>query len=298
MDARQPEPQVISASRRTDIPAYYAPWLLRRLKEGRCRYYHVFERRWHEVDLTPAAVRAIVFWSKNLAPLVPHLDRIARDYPFTCHLTITAHPRLLEPGAPPPEDAIGQAREVARRFTPGHILWRFDPIVITETSPRRGVVERFTRLADALAGATRVCTYSFVQEYRKVNARLAALGVAFEEVPLADQHDLALELADVAQGRGIDLRACCTQAPPGGRIAQARCIDPVLLAAVGMRPSPQLRRAATRKGCGCFRSVDIGAYDTCPSGCLFCYATRGLDQAERHCASHDPAADSLSWPVP
>ncbi|MBP7558960.1 MAG: DUF1848 domain-containing protein [Armatimonadetes bacterium] len=293
MDTHQPEPRVISASRRTDIPAHYTPWLLRRLREGRCRYFHVFDRQWHEVDLRPEAVRAIVFWSKNLGPLLPHLDGIAGDYPFTCHLTITGHPPLLEPTAQPPEETVRQAREVARRYSPHHVLWRFDPIVITDATPLHGVVERFTRLADALAGATRICSYSFVQEYRKVNARLSALGMAFEEIPLDTQHELVLELAEIAQQREIELRACCVPAPPGGRIPQARCIDPKVLAAVGMKPGPDLKRAATRQGCGCYRSVDIGAYDTCPSGCVFCYATRGLDRAQRYRQIHDPAADSL-----
>lgn len=293
IDAEVGEPHVISASRRTDIPAYYVPWLLRRLQEGRCRFFHVFERRWHEVDLRPEAVRAIVFWSKNLAPLLPHLETIGRDYPFTCHLTITGHPHFLEPAGPPPEEAVRQARAVARRFSHNHIMWRFDPIVITEATPPEEVIGRFTRLADALAGSTRICSYSFVQAYRKVDARLSTLGIAFEELSLEAQHELALRLAEVAAARGIELRACCVRPPPGGGIPRARCIDPEVLRAVGMVSTPPLRRAGTREGCGCYRSIDIGAYDTCPAGCVFCYATRGLDRARRYFDRHDPAVDAL-----
>jgi hypothetical protein len=287
------EPQVVSASRRTDIPAYYTEWLLGRLKAGRCRYFHVFSRQWHEVDLRREAVRAMVLWSKNYAPLLPYLDTIAGHAPFICQFTITGHPADLEPCAPPWREAVAQAREIASRFSAGHVMWRFDPIVITQRTPRAEVVERFTRLIDALAGHTRVCAYSFVQEYRKVNARLRELGVTFDELPLEDQHDLAHELSAIAAQRGIELRACCIPAPPGGAIPQARCIDRDALIAAGMDPQPALKRAATRKGCGCYKSVDIGAYDTCPSGCVFCYANRGLTKARAYAEEHDPATDTL-----
>jgi len=287
-------PRVISASRRTDIPALYTPWLLARLREGRCRYFHAFARKWFEVDLRPEAVRAIVFWSKNLAPLLPHLGRVAEDYPFYCHLTITGYPSTLEPGSPPRDQAVAQAHDVARRFSPEHVIWRFDPVIFTAWTGQEWVASAFARLAAELEGATRRCYFSFVQRYGKVRRRLEAAGIGATEPSLAEQRESALRLAEIAQGHGMTLHSCCGDVGLlGGPIQEGHCIDPDVLAAVGACPGPRLRPAPSREGCGCYQSIDIGAYDTCTAGCVFCYATDSFARATRAHAEHDPGRDNL-----
>lgn len=266
------EPVVISASRRTDLPAYYTPWLLERLREGRCRYRHPFTGRSHEVLLTPDAVRAIVFWSKNMGPLLPHLDSIARLYPVVCHLTITGYPRLLEPGAPPAEQAIEQALTISGRYGPERVLWRFDPVIITPASPWDRIEASFRQIASRLEGATSRCYFSFVHLYGTVRRRLARQGIAYVEPSLSERVERSQALAAIAREHGISLLSCCGDDLVQGLVGKARCVDPEVLVAAGAQAEPPIRPAATRHECGCYRSTDIGAYGTCRSGCVFCYA--------------------------
>ncbi len=287
------EARVISASRRTDIPAYYAEWLANRLAAGRCTFFHALARRWMEVDLRPDAVRAIVFWSKNYAPLLPHLDRIARDYPFTCHLTITDLPAALEPGSPPWEVTTAQARAISERFSPDHVIWRFDPIALTPETTWPRTLERFARLAAALEGSVTRCVFSFMQVYGKVERALRKAGVAYEDPPLDRRREMALTLREAAARHGIDLVSCCVEGLAEVGVPAGGCIDPCILQRVGMRDGPKLKPAPSRKGCGCRQSTDIGMFDTCPGGCVFCYANTSSEGARRAFEAHDPTCESI-----
>jgi len=285
--------RVISASRRTDIPAHYTEWLLYRLKAGRCTYFHAMAHRWMEADLRPEAVRAIVLWSKNLRPLLPHLDRIACDYPFACHLTITGLPASLEPASPPWREAVAQAREVSERFSVHHVIWRFDPIVLTPENTWERTLETFGRLAGELEGVVGRCLFSFMQVYGKVERRLRDAGIAYEDPPQERRREMALALQAVAAQHGLAHASCCVEGLGDVGIARGRCIDPEVLERVGMRHGPALRPAPSREGCGCYQSTDIGMFDTCPSGCVFCYANTGREGARRAFEAHDPMCESL-----
>lgn len=288
-----PARRVISASRRTDIPAHYTPWLLRRLAEGRCRVFHAMGHRWVEVDLRPEAVAAIVLWSKDIGPLLPHLPALASRYALACHLTITGHDPTLEPGAPPWEDTVRQAREVAERFSPDHLVWRFDPVVLTEATPAAEVTGRFRDLCRALEGATTRCVMSYVCIYGKVRRRLAARRIDLLEPSPEERVALALDLQAITREHGIGLSACCTEGLVEAGIPAAHCIDPEQLRLVGARFDAPLRRAPSRPGCGCYASVDIGMYDTCPTGCVFCYANTSERRAAEAIGEHDPAGHAL-----
>jgi hypothetical protein len=289
----RPVRRVISASRRTDIPAHYTPWLLERLAAGRCRVFHAMGHRWLEVDLRPEAVAAIVLWSKDLAPLLPHLPAVAAEYAFACHLTITGHGRVLEPGSPPWEEAVRQARAVAALFSPDHLVWRFDPVVLTEVTPAVEVAARFRRLCRALEGATTRCVMSYVCVYGKVRRRLAARAIDLREQSVEERIGLALELQATAREHGMVLSACCTEGLLEAGIPTAHCIDPEQLRLVGARLDAPLRRAPSRPGCGCYASIDIGMYDTCPTGCVFCYANTNDARAAGAPGEHDAAGDAL-----
>ena len=286
-------PRVVSASRRTDNPAHYTPWLLNRLSAGFCRYRNAFTGKWLEVDLRPEAVAALVLWTKNLGPVLPDLDSIGARYPFLCHLTVTGYPPSLEPGSPPSETAIAQARTVAARWSSAHVLWRFDPIILTPETPWAWIEPRFRVAARGFEGVTTRCYTSIACAYGKVTRRLAAAGVEWEAPPADQAAEIAVRLAEIAGEHGISVYSCCTPGLVVGSVQWARCIDPTALEAISARLTARLRRAPTRAGCGCYASVDIGAYDTCPSGCLFCYATNNPARARRAHAEHDPSAPHL-----
>jgi DNA repair photolyase len=285
---------IISASRRTDIPAFYTPWLLARLEAGFARYPNPFNNRPVTVSLRSADVHTIVFWSRNFEPLIPHLDDLARrDYRFFFHFTITGAPPALEQHAPPREAAMATLRELAARTSPHHVQWRFDPILLTDKLDTKYYVNNFRELASGLAGATERCAFSFATLYPKVDRRLRRHGVRFRDPSLEEKRELAETLAAIGAEYGIGLHACCQDALLSPAVRQAHCIDGGLLQVLSPDRPLNAPPRPTRPGCGCTASRDIGVYDTCVHGCLYCYANTDHRTAAARFRAHDPLSEAL-----
>ncbi|MBI3128583.1 MAG: DUF1848 domain-containing protein, partial [Candidatus Tectomicrobia bacterium] len=226
-----PEPQIISVSRRTDVPAFHAPWFLKRLEEGFAEYRNPFSGKRHRVSLAPGDVRAFVFWTRNPAPLLPHLDAVEARAPFYFLYTVNAYPESLERAVPPLAQAVRTFHKLAERAGPGRVRWRYDPIYLSRETDAAFHRRNFARVADALAGATGECIASFADMYGKVRRNAARLpeGLRPEEGTLEERKALLDELAEMAAERGMRLLACCEDALVGGPAGKARCVDPDLL---------------------------------------------------------------------
>ncbi len=286
--------EIISASRRTDIPAFYMPWFMNRLRAGTVGYLHPFSGKICTVSLRPEDVHSIVFWSKFYGPFLPHLGELQqRGYRFYCHYTITGAPRTLEPRAPDWRRAVKIARELAARTGPRQVLWRFDPIVFTSELGADFYLGRFRELARALAGATERCYFSFATFYGKVARQLHRAGIRYYAPPLAEKQALSAALADIAGEHGITLYACCQDALATGKVQKAHCVDGELLAELFPDRPPVNEARPTRQQCGCVVSRDIGMYDTCRFGCTYCYANRSYEAALARARAHDPAGETL-----
>lgn len=290
--------QVISASRRTDIPAFYSDWFLNRLAEGFCDVLHPYTRKWSRVSLQQEDVGAIVFWSKNYAPLLPKLDQVERTTRnLFFHFTITAN-RDLELRTPDYRDAIKDYIHIARRYSPDHVIWRFDPICITDKLSFDLYEERFCLCAEQLKGHASACTVSFAHPYRKmVNNLKHYTSHTLVPVTREEQRAYADRLAVRAATFGVRLLACCNDHLLSGAVGKARCVDGArfsLLFGIAL----DTRSAASRKQCGCTKSIDIGAYDTCGHGCVYCYANTDQEKAGRAPAAIEPACPALSLAVP
>ena len=294
-----PAPSIVSVSRRTDIPAFYLPWFLERVRAGWCAYRHPFSGRWFRVSLQPEDVIGFVFWTKNLGPLLRHLPELREQgFRFYCHLTLTGLPRPIEGRIPFPERTVEHARRFAEACGPSALIWRFDPICLTDLTPRSWVLETFDRLAGALGGATARCYTSFVQPYSRTVRNLAAEGLELLLTTPEERIGLAQQLARRAAEAGMRLHACCNDELVGELIAKGRCVDPEVLREVGV-PAERLagvRPAPSRKQCGCYRSHDIGAFETCPARCLYCYAVANHERAAACRRAHDPRAAWLTAP--
>jgi hypothetical protein len=288
--------QVISASRRTDIPAFYSDWFLNRLAEGFCDVLHPYTKKWLRVSLRPEDVGAIVFWSKNYSPLLSKLDAVEKTTKHLFfHFTITAN-RELELRVPDFREAAKDYLYLARRYSPDHIIWRFDPLCITDKLPFEIYEERFTVLTGLLKGVTSSCIISFAHPYRKMMHNLRKYtSHALIPVTPDEQRAYAERLAVRAAKYGIRLLACCNDHLLSDAIGKARCIDGRRLSLL-FDTALDTRPAASRRECGCTRSVDIGAYDTCGHGCVYCYANTDQVKASRAPSAVDPATPSLAFP--
>ena len=285
---------IISASRRTDIPAFYAKWFMNRIRAGSVRYANPFGGQVCSVSLQPQDVHSIVFWSKYYGPLLPHLDELAeRGYHACFHYTITGAPRQLEPHVPDWTTAVRVVHQLAERSSPRHVFWRFDPILLTDHCTAEWYIDRFRIIADALAGATHRCYFSFACLYGKVIGRLKHAGVHYDEPSAEMKQKIVEAMADIAEQRGIGLYACCQDDVLGGRVQKAHCVDADLLTDLFPDRPMAFEHRPTRRQCGCMASRDIGMYDTCPYACLYCYANGSAERSMQRFRQHDPTAEVL-----
>jgi hypothetical protein len=294
--------EIISASRRTDVPAFHARWFLNRLRAGWCHWIHPYTGAVHRVSLVPDDVDAIVFWTRWPAPLLPDVAAMSADgYTLAFQFTITGYGRPIESHNPPEERAIAVLEKLARAVGAEAVLWRYDPVVLSPRMTPEWHADHFARLARRLSGLTRRCTFSFVEFYGKTERNLRKVEEAsctsFGRPDTGEKQDLGRRLAAIAGQHGMEMLSCCDDALVGGGVGKSRCVDADVIAALrgGRRPAAPLR--PTRPDCGCVRSVDIGCYDSCAFGCSYCYATSSRRTALKRLAEADPE-DSVLWRPP
>lgn len=279
---------VLSASRRTDIPAFYLPWFMERLDRGFFSVANPFTQRVAIVPADVQAVHTIVFWSKDFGRFLDTKtgeDLRRRGYGLFFNVTINSALPLLEPRVPPLQARLGQLAELARRFGPQTINWRFDPLCFYRDG--RGEVTNnmadFGTIAHGAhrAGVTR-CITSFMDHYPKIRRRLAGRpGFSFRDPAPVEKAAILQDMEARLRPLGIELYTCCEkevlrQLPANTRIRPSACISNTLLTklyggGISLKKDPGQRR---RQGCGCQVAVDIGSYrdQPCGHGCLFCYA--------------------------
>ena len=290
---------ILSISRRTDIPAFYTPWLLERLRAGEVVVGDPYAPgRFRRILFSPDTIDALVMWSKAPAPLLQHLDELqALGYGrLYVQYTLNAYGAALEPGVPPLEARIETFLQLSRRLGPQRVVWRYDPIVLSPVYTPEWHLQAFAALARRLGGHTARCTISFLDPYPAMRARCAGLGLT--EPTGHQMRQLAGRLVQVAAPYGLKLYACCEHIDLREQgVEPAACIDRALIegmcgSTLRARPDP-----GQRPGCGCCESMDIGAYDTCLHGCLYCYATRQPEVAQKNFLRH-PAHAPYLGPAP
>ncbi len=287
---------IVSASYRTDIPAFYAGWFLRRLRAGSCRVANPYGGGSYEVSLAPGAVDGFVLWTRNLRPLLADLDAVRLVAPFTVQFTVTGYPRALETSVIAAADAVAQLRELRRRFGPRAAVWRYDPIVVTGELDAEAHAAGFAALARALKGTVDEVVLSVMHPYKKTRRNLDRAagqhGFLWRDPPPEEKRRLLGRLAAIAVEHGMAPTLCSQPELLGPGLGEARCIDAERLADVAQRPIAA-RTSGNRPGCRCALSRDIGAYDTCPHGCVYCYAVADRDRAVANFRRHDPEAPIL-----
>ena len=293
---------IISASRRTDIPAFYAPWFMERLRQGYCLVPNPYDRgQIARISLAPRDVDCIVFWTRLPQGLKPYLRKLERGYASVFMVSLTGLPRMFEPKRPPVATAVRGILDLAAEIGPGRIVWRYDPVLLSEATPPAFHVRRFAELARSLEGATHRVKVSLFEAYRKTRPRLAALAGQGGGLLAPDEQSLRHMLramSQIARDHGMTVTSCAQgQALMDCGIAPGACVDASWLEeALGLRP-PQVKDPAQRKECRCVASRDIGMYDTCLFGCGYCYATSSRDRALARHRTHDPRGPAL-LPLP
>lgn len=290
---------IVSASRRTDIPAFYGEWFMNRIEAGFCTVLNPFNpKQESHVSLRPGDVDVIVFWTRNPAPLFAHLRQLDdRGYDYYFLYTLLAYPRQLEPNGIPEEESVETFRRLAGMIGPDRVIWRYDPIVLSSLTDAGFHRRTFARLASALRDSTSRCIISLADAYKHTEARLCPLkesGVKFQRYTKTALSRLLPPMVEAANGNGMTVSGCAEEADLSvNGIRPGKCIDDEYIRAVFGRDVSHRKDPGQRPACRCVESRDIGAYDTCWRGCLYCYATRSPARVEQNRRRHDPCATAL-----
>lgn len=274
---------IVSASYRTDIPAFFADWFRARLAEGACMVANPYGGKPYQVALTGDAVDGYVFWTRNAAPFGAALDDVsALRLPFVIQFTVTGYPRGIDAHTPRAEDAVAQIAALAQKFGPRAVVWRYDPVLITSLTPSEWHRRNFADLASKLRNAVDECVISAAHIYKKTQRRLNLAAKAHDftwnDPDEGEKRVLLSDIAGIAAGNGIKPAVCSQPTMLGDGLVAARCIDAARLSDIAGYDIAA-RQKGNREGCLCAMSRDIGAYDTCAHGCVYCYAVSDHDKA-------------------
>ncbi len=291
-------PQIVSASFRTDIPAFYADWFGQRLAAGEVMVRNPYGGPDYRVSLAPDDVLGFVFWSRNLRPFLENLEEVGRrNIPFIAQMTVTGYPRVLETSTISVEAAIDQIKHVSNRFGQASVVWRYDPILMTSATTPDGHIKTFKKIASALRGSVDECVVSFATLYAKTKRRLESIrhaeeGFSWWDPANEEKREMLRTLQEIAVENEMALTVCAQPDLLMPGVEGASCVDARRLSKVAGY-AIDVRQKGNREGCLCARSRDIGAYDTCPHGCAYCYAVRDGQKAKSAYAGHHPDARSL-----
>ncbi len=282
---------IINTGARTDTVQYYTEWLLRRFREGFVYSRNpMFPDKVTRYELTPDKVDCVVFCSKNYRPILNDLHEITDRFSTFFHYTITAYGKDIEPGVPSIDESIDTLCELEKQVGKQRICWRYDPVLLTEKYTIERHLETFEYMVSRLAGHADRCIFSFVEMYRKLDANMPELF----PISAADKERLAEGLEKIAGKYGMPIQTCGTDLDYSRYgILSSGCMTLDILGKANGLKFRDLKHKGMRKGCHCMESRDIGAYETCPNGCRYCYANQSHKRAMENYRMHDPKSPIL-----
>ncbi len=290
---------IISASRRTDIPAFYTPWLLNRIRKGFLLTRNPFNaNQIRRVSLKPDDVDVMVFWTRNPSKLMPHLSELdALPYNYYFQYTITGYPRTIEAAVPKPHLAIETFTNLSDKIGSDKVVWRYDPILLSNQVDLNEHKRLFSKIASLLAGKTKRVVISFSDFYKKTESNLNVIdGLIYSDITkdMDNLLDLSKYMADVAEKNGMEINSCAEHIDTtSAGVPHGKCIDEKLIKDVFGLALDGTKDKGQREECKCIKSVDIGMYNTCLHECSYCYATFNKTMVINNKKKHDESSPFL-----
>jgi len=283
---------IVSASRRTDIPAFFSSWLFNRIRQGFVYVRNPLNaHQVSKIDLSPRVVDCIVFWSKNPKRMIRRLRELDRYY-YYFQYTINPYGQVLEPNVPAVEESMSTFRDLSQQIGPRRVVWRYDPIIVSEKFSVDYHIRSFQKMAERLSGKTGRCVVSFVDSYAKTRRNMRS--IPYHEPTREQTVELAGRFATIGLRTGIEVASCAEKVELGALgIEHGKCIDEKLIEEIGGFELKVAKDESQRTECGCVASIDIGAYNSCPHACLYCYANYNHALVRDNYADHDPEGPLL-----
>jgi DNA repair photolyase len=283
---------IISASRRTDLPAYYTDWFLNRIKE---RYVCVRNpmniHQISKINLNPDVVDCIVFWSKNPKPM---LDKLQFLKEYTCYFqfTLNSYGRDIEANLPRKKETLETFKKLSDMIGPQKVIWRYDPVFLNEKYTISYHIDKFYELAGILKGYAEKVTFSFIDFYKKITENVKSFRI--NEMTNEEKNIIAGCFSRIAKENNLLIDTCAEDIDLSKyNIDHARCIDGRLIAKITGYNLIAKKDKNQRLECGCVGSVDIGAYNSCSNACVYCYANYSQNIIANNLKRHNQCSPLL-----
>lgn len=282
---------LINISGRTDIVNHYSEWMFKRFEEGYVLSRNsLFTNSVRRYELTPDKVDCIIFGSKNFAPVLERIHEITEKFHTYFYYTITAYGKDVEPGVPDIETSIETFLKLSQIVGGNRVAWRYDPILLTKNYTIETHFKTFEKIAERLAGNFDRCIFSFVEMYKKHEVNFPELIPFTEE----DKDLIAEGIGRIAMKYGFILQTCGPEENYAGYgINTSGCVTLDILGKANHLEFRNLKHKGFRKGCHCMESRDIGAPNSCPNGCKYCYANKNAELPRENFRLHDPDSPLL-----
>lgn len=273
---------ILSVSRRTDIPNYYSDWFITRIKEGFLYVRNPMNaHQISKIDLSPEVIDCIVFWTKNPANMIEKLEDLQK-YMYYFQFTLTGYGKDVEPNLPNKrEELIPTFKRLSEKIGKERVIWRYDPILISKRYTINYHLKAFEEIASSLAAYTEKAVISFVDLYSKTLRNTRELDI--RQITNEEMIEVAGEMAQIASKYNLIIETCAEQINlQEVGIQHGSCIDKKLIERLLGCKLIAEKDKNQREACGCFESVEVGAYNTCLNGCKYCYANFNDSKVEDH----------------
>lgn len=278
---------ILSVSRRTDIPAFYAEWFMERLRQKYVLVRNPFNaHNISRIPLSPENVDAIVFWTKNSKPIHKYLDEIDNlKYKYYFQYTITPYKKDLEEEVQDKKEIVETFKNLSEKIGSEKVILRYDPVILSDNYTIDFHKKAFARLCDLLAPYTKKIVFSFLDDYKKISKNIKQLNI--KEISAEEMCIMAEYFTDTAKKYNLKIESCAEQIDlERFGINHGKCIDDELIEKItGYKISAG--KDNQRNACGCVKCIDIGEYNTCMHKCLYCYANINKDTAFKNYKLHD-----------
>lgn len=284
---------IISASRRTDIPAYYSDWFFNCINRGYVLVRNPMNfNQISEINLSKDVVDAIVFWTKNPTPLIDRLEEL-KDYKYYFQFTLNSYGKDIEPNVPSKNEVIIPTFiKLSKKIGKEKVIWRYDPILLNKKYTIDYHIKYFRLLASKLSNYTEKCTISFIDYYKKIDKNLKLLNIT---IPTLDQQiELIQRFSEIAENHGIIIDTCAEYSNfEKYNVKCAHCIDKERIEKICGYRLKLNKDKNQRESCGCVESIDIGMYNTCKHECIYCYANHNKNTVIHNYSVHNPLSSLL-----
>lgn len=283
---------IISASRRTDIPAFYSDWFFNRLQKGFVLVRNPMNKHQvSRVSLEKEVVDCIVFWSKNPTPMLPKL-KLLKDYNYYFQFTLNPYDAVFENSVPKKSMLIDTFKRLSNEVGPHRVIWRYDPIILNDVIDMDYHEKYFGVLASKLKGYTSKCVISFIDYYKKIDKSFKEQGI--KELAYEKKKEIAIKIVGIAKTHNLKIETCAENIDLIDiGVGHAKCVDPDLIGSM-LRSNINCKKDRNqRESCGCIESIDIGAYNTCDHGCIYCYANYSRKSVKKNIENYDKDSSLL-----